>query len=164
MNSCGDNDPLDVVEVGDTPLTLGQVIPVRVLGSLALVDQGEVDWKILAIRADDPRSEMDVRDVRDVEELFPKVMVGIREWFRWYKLPEGKPLNAFGYDEDWLSPYDSCRVIAEGHTHWLSLLRKKQSGYKDTKLWTPKSNDVETTQNTKDSNNWTDFDMTLSSL
>lgn len=24
---------------------------------------------------------------------------GIREWFRWYKTPDDKPLNAFGFNE-----------------------------------------------------------------
>ena len=55
----------------------------------------------------------ELNDIKDVEEKCPGVISGIREWcpnctlsaskpprFRWYKTPDGKPLNAFGY-EDW---------------------------------------------------------------
>ena len=28
---------------------------------------------------------------------------GIREWFRWYKTPDGKPINGFGHDEKLLN-------------------------------------------------------------
>lgn len=143
QHAYGDNDPLDVLEVGEGPLQLGQVVPVRALGSLALIDQGELDWKILGIRASDPRSEMDVRDIQDIEELFPKVMSGIREWLRWYKLPEGKPLNHFAYEEEWLPLHETCKVIAEGHVQWVSLLdRLNRHSNEDTeKLWVPRPKD-----------------------
>ena len=49
----GDGDPLDVLEIADgPPACVGAVVPIRVLGSFALVDQGECDWKIIAARYD----------------------------------------------------------------------------------------------------------------
>ncbi len=47
----GDGDPVDAVELGWLggglgPLPLGAVAAVRVLGCLALIDEGEVDWKV----------------------------------------------------------------------------------------------------------------------
>jgi 3'-phosphoadenosine 5'-phosphosulfate synthase len=53
-NHCGDNDPLDVMEVGSAPLAMGSAVGVKVLGSLELIDEGETDHKIVALRADDP--------------------------------------------------------------------------------------------------------------
>jgi inorganic pyrophosphatase len=50
----GDNDPLDVVELSDDALPLGAVVPVRVVGALGLIDEGELDWKLLAIANDHP--------------------------------------------------------------------------------------------------------------
>ena len=47
---CGDNDPLDVMEIGSGPLPMGSRVPVKVLGSLELIDEGETDHKIIAIR------------------------------------------------------------------------------------------------------------------
>ena len=42
----GDNDPLDVVEIGTTQLTPGAVVKVKVLGVFAMIDDGETDWKV----------------------------------------------------------------------------------------------------------------------
>merc|ERR1740129_2442342 len=50
----GDNDPLDCVEIGSQTLPTGTVAQVKVLGVLAMIDDGELDWKVLAIKADDP--------------------------------------------------------------------------------------------------------------
>jgi len=37
----GDNDPLDVCEIGDTVHPIGSVIQVKVLGVMAMLDEGE---------------------------------------------------------------------------------------------------------------------------
>ena len=42
----GDNDPLDAVEVGYRQMASGHVAPVKVLGVLAMIDDGETDWKV----------------------------------------------------------------------------------------------------------------------
>jgi len=93
----GDGDPLDVVEIGSAELEMGSITAVKPLGALAMIDDGELDWKLLAINPADPLAEK-LNDISDVEKL-PGVVTGIREWFRWYKTPDGKPLNEFGYDE-----------------------------------------------------------------
>lgn len=53
----GDGDPVDVLELSDSPSTIGEVYEVRVLGALPLIDQGEFDCKILAVRVD-PNTEI----------------------------------------------------------------------------------------------------------
>ena len=35
----------------------GEVIQVKVLGVLAMIDEGETDWKLLAINTDDPLAD-----------------------------------------------------------------------------------------------------------
>uniref|UniRef100_A0A8C9H8U1 inorganic diphosphatase n=1 Tax=Piliocolobus tephrosceles TaxID=591936 RepID=A0A8C9H8U1_9PRIM len=45
----GDNDPLDVVDIGTDTLKMGQIVPVKILGAFTLIDEGELDWKIIAI-------------------------------------------------------------------------------------------------------------------
>ncbi|CAK9251647.1 unnamed protein product [Sphagnum jensenii] len=49
INTAGDNDPVDVVEIGSAVLPTGTTIQVKVLGALAMIDDGELDWKIIAI-------------------------------------------------------------------------------------------------------------------
>ena len=45
----GDNDPLDVCEIGELVGYTGQVKQVKVLGVMALLDEEETDWKIIVI-------------------------------------------------------------------------------------------------------------------
>jgi inorganic pyrophosphatase len=45
----GDNDPVDLVELSREPIATGTVLPVKVLSAIALIDQGEIDWKIIGI-------------------------------------------------------------------------------------------------------------------
>lgn len=62
----GDNDPLDVVEIGSATAKSGGVYKVKPLAGLGLVDDGELDWKIIVINVDDPAAAS-VNDVHDVE-------------------------------------------------------------------------------------------------
>jgi inorganic pyrophosphatase len=63
----GDNDPVDVVEIGSQSGKRGGVYKVKPLGVLAMIDDGELDWKVIAISVDDPKASM-VNDVPDVEK------------------------------------------------------------------------------------------------
>lgn len=94
----GDNDPLDVVEVGARQMRTGECAAVKVLGLLGMIDDGETDWKVFAIRLSDPlASKMD--DLDDLERELPGAITALREWLRVYKVPEGKALNCFSHDE-----------------------------------------------------------------
>jgi len=127
----GDNDPVDVVEIGSKVLPTGAVTKVKVLGVLAMIDDGELDWKVIAINADDAIAGK-LNDISDVETHLPGVVSGIREWFRWYKTPDDKPLNAFGFDEKALPKKVALEVIAETHEYWAKL----KAGKTDKgKLW-----------------------------
>ncbi|KAG7337967.1 inorganic diphosphatase [Nitzschia inconspicua] len=127
----GDNDPIDVVEIGSAALPMGSVKEVKPLGVLAMIDDGELDWKVLAIATDDPLAA-EYNDVDDVPEA---VKAGIREWFRWYKTPDDKPINSFGFDEKFLDVAETKKVIEETHEAW----KKLRSGETDAgKLWTGK--------------------------
>ena len=44
----GDDDPVDVVEIGAGSLAMGSFTPVKVLGCLSMIDDGELDWKVCA--------------------------------------------------------------------------------------------------------------------
>lgn len=93
----GDNDPVDVIEIGTRVAARGDVVPVKLLGALALVDEGETDWKLLAIDARDAAAA-ELSDVADVERRFPGLLRATVEWFRLYKVPDGKPVNEFAFD------------------------------------------------------------------
>ena len=94
-----------------------------------MIDDGELDWKVLAIKVDDPLAK-EYNDINDVPE---SVKAGVREWFRWYKTPDDKPVNEFGFDEEYLNKAKAEEVIAETHEAW----KKLKSGETEAgKLWT----------------------------
>jgi len=124
----GDNDPIDVVEIGSQALSMGSVVEVKPLGVIAMIDDGELDWKVLAISMEDPLAST-YKDIHDVPEA---VKAGIREWFRWYKTPDDKPLNAFGFDEKYLDAKEAEHVIHETHEAWKKL---KSGAIEKGKLW-----------------------------
>lgn len=45
----GDNDPIDVVDLTDRDMSLFELPRLKIIGCLCLIDQDELDWKVLAI-------------------------------------------------------------------------------------------------------------------
>jgi len=116
----GDGDPIDAIELGDSPLPMGAVVPVRLLGSLALVDEGETDHKLLVIRASDAKYS-GVRSVRDLERLKPGVTARLVDWLKNYKTSDGKPANSFSQEEP-TSAAEAVRVVQQVHGFYSTLV------------------------------------------
>lgn len=125
----GDNDPLDVCEIGARIVPCGAVRPVKILGVLCMIDEGEADWKVVTIDATDKWAPF-LNDIEDVEEQMPGMLDAIREWFRTYKIPDGKPPNVFGLDEKFMNKKYANDVIQECHEAWAELV----SGEKERKV------------------------------
>ncbi|KAJ1339400.1 hypothetical protein BSLG_005966 [Batrachochytrium salamandrivorans] len=92
----GDQDPVDVCEIGELVGYVGQVKQVKVLGTVALIDEGETDWKVIVIDVNDPLAHK-LNDIEDVERHLPGLLRATNEWFRIYKIPDGKPENNFAF-------------------------------------------------------------------
>ncbi|XP_073126289.1 soluble inorganic pyrophosphatase 6, chloroplastic [Henckelia pumila] len=119
----GDNDPVDVVEIGQSRAKIGQVLKVKPLAALAMIDEGELDWKIVAISLDDPKASL-VNDVDDVEKHFPGTLTAIRDWFRDYKIPDGKPANKFGLGNKPANKDFALKIITETNESWAKLVKR----------------------------------------
>ncbi|BBN19362.1 inorganic pyrophosphatase [Marchantia polymorpha subsp. ruderalis] len=120
----GDNDPVDVVEIGERQAKIGEVMKVKPLAVLAMIDEGELDWKVVAISVDDPKAKL-VNTMEDVEKHFPGTLTAIRNWFRDYKIPDGKPANRFGLDNKPADQEYALKVIAETNNAWANLVKSK---------------------------------------
>ena len=59
----------------------GDVLEVKVLGLLAMIDDGETDWKMIVIDVNDPQAA-DLNNLEDVERLMPGFLAATRDWFR----------------------------------------------------------------------------------
>lgn len=93
----GDNDPLDVCEIGERVGYPGEIKQVKVLGILALLDGEDTDWKIITIDIKDPLAP-ELNDIEDIDVHMPGLLRATKEWFRVYKVPDGKPANKFSFD------------------------------------------------------------------
>jgi hypothetical protein len=66
-----------------------------------MIDEGECDWKVVVIDADDKWAPF-MNNISDVEEQLSGMLSAIREWYCTYKIPNGKPPNMFGLQEHFL--------------------------------------------------------------
>jgi inorganic pyrophosphatase len=128
--SGGDNDPLDVCEIGQKLGFSGQVKKIKVLGCMPLIDEGETDWKIIAVSVDDPFADK-LHDIEDVENHLPGLLEGTRTWFRDYKVPDGKQYNHIG---PLRGRAEALRIIADCHEAWQRLVQGKED-QKNIKLY-----------------------------
>lgn len=117
----GDNDPIDVCEIGCRVAQRGEVIKVKVVGVLALIDEGETDWKLIAIDVNDPLADQ-LNDIGDVEMLLPGLLRATHEWFKIYKVPDGKPPNEFAFNGEVKRRDFAERIITETHKYWKDLV------------------------------------------
>ncbi|KAI8066845.1 inorganic pyrophosphatase [Gongronella butleri] len=117
----GDNDPIDVLEIGQQVATIGQIKQVKVLGVMALLDEGETDWKVITIDVNDPLAPK-LNDIEDVEKQLPGLIRATNEWFRIYKIPDGKPENVFAFSGEAKNKKYATEVIMETHDAWKALI------------------------------------------
>ncbi|KAM3529707.1 hypothetical protein MY4038_005295 [Beauveria bassiana] len=120
----GDNDPLDVCEIGELVGYPGQVKQVKVLGVMALLDEEETDWKVIVIDVNDPLAPK-LNDVEDVERHLPGLLRATNEWFRIYKIPDGKPENQFAFSGECKNKAYALDVIRECGEAWERLITGK---------------------------------------
>lgn len=116
----GDNDPIDVCEIGEAIGYAGQVKQVKILGVMALIDEGETDWKVLAIDVNDPLASK-MNDVEDIERYMPGLLHATNEWFRIYKIPDGKPENQFAFGGEAKNKAYALEVVKETVDAWNDL-------------------------------------------
>ena len=191
----GDDDPIDVVEIGASSQDMGAIVPVKPLGVLSMIDDGEVrtlplhtplhtsahadagtaaahtrpraprptdstrtehadrsrafgrlhgpwdptltqsrplfdegnppptaprtwqlDWKVIAIAGSDKHAK-DINDVGDIEKYYPGTVSGIREWFRWYKTPDGALAPPPASPDTALGGREEGRKASGSHAH-----------------------------------------------
>jgi len=97
---------------------------------MALIDEGETDWKVIAIDATDPLASS-LNDIADVEKLMPGILKATNEWFRIYKIPTGKPENKFAFNGEAKNKAYALNIIKESHDQWRKAL---QAGEKNDKF------------------------------
>lgn len=91
---------------------------------MALLDEGETDWKIMVIDVNDPLASK-LNDVEDIERHLPGLLRATNEWFRIYKIPDGKPENQFAFSGECKNAKYAMNVVHECAEAWERLITGK---------------------------------------
>ena len=115
-NIPGDNDPMDCFDISDLPVKSGDIIQLKVLGCVAMIDQSEMDWKMIGINCADPLSEKYL----DMGYIPNDKMAEIIDFLCNYKLADGKLPNTF-YEKMFWTKKETLDIIEEQHRSWKEL-------------------------------------------
>jgi len=86
---CLDNDPLDVLVLGQEPVVPLCILRAKAIGIMTMVDDKGPDDKVIAIHADDP----EYAHYRDISELSAHRLRELERFFLDYKVLENKTVN-----------------------------------------------------------------------
>uniref|UniRef100_A0A8C9X2G8 inorganic diphosphatase n=1 Tax=Sander lucioperca TaxID=283035 RepID=A0A8C9X2G8_SANLU len=103
---CGDNDPIDVCEIGTQIYSLYQV----------------ANWSSVLILLN---AFVFSSGIEDVRKSRPGHLEATVDWFRKYKVPDGKPENQFGFNGQFKDKDFAVKIIKSTHEHWRALVQKQ---------------------------------------
>lgn len=86
---CEDEDPLDVLVLGQEPVYPLCIMKARAIGVITMQDDNSADDKIIAVHVDDP----EYAHYREATELPPHRMKELRRFFLDYKTLENKQVE-----------------------------------------------------------------------
>lgn len=90
----GDGDPVDVVVLG-APIPRGEVVQVKIIGVLNLMEDGEFDGKLIAWKKGSP--EYGATSVKELNSNFGNIVDQMSSWFENYKGPDsGMKVESIG--------------------------------------------------------------------
>ena len=116
-----DNDPLDVIELSSKPITSFLPTECIILGALGLVDQSEMDWKILMLNKEEAE-KANIRTLVDAQRSFGPLLDYVRTFFREYKVHEKKKRNSFLREGEYLSEKDAIEIVKHNHKEFQLLI------------------------------------------
>jgi len=118
----GDNDPIDAFDISPIKRTSGDIVVVKVLGAIAMIDNNETDWKLIVINVDDPQAEK----YNDITDVPWGIMDTIYDFLLNYKTSEGKGQNEF-YKKIYWNHKEAMKIIHELHDNWKELCQDPQN-------------------------------------
>jgi inorganic pyrophosphatase len=100
---CDDDDPLDVLVLGQEPVVPLCILRARAIGVITMRDEKGQDDKIIAVHVDDP----EYAHYTDIAQLPPHRLKELERFFLDYKILEHKTVNI----ENLQGPAEAERVI-----------------------------------------------------
>jgi inorganic pyrophosphatase len=100
---CDDNDPLDVLVLGQEAVVPMCIMRVRAIGVMEMRDDKGIDDKIIAVHMDDPA----VRQYTHVRELPEHQIAELKRFFQDYKVLENKQVVV----DEIQGPFEAVKII-----------------------------------------------------
>jgi inorganic pyrophosphatase len=100
-----DGDPLDILVLCSQPVQSLCLVEANVIGNMQMIDNGQVDDKIIAVAAKDPS----VNHISRMEDLPHHFLLELKNFFEQYKVLENKKVEIDNF-QDQLIAY---RIIKE---------------------------------------------------
>ncbi|AGR40951.1 inorganic diphosphatase [Spiroplasma taiwanense] len=88
-----DGDPLDVISLATHPTLPGVAVNVRILGSIKMIDAGEIDTKLFGVFSDDPR----FKEFTTLKDVPQHLKDEIENFFLQYKALQKKEVKINGW-------------------------------------------------------------------
>jgi len=132
-NAPGDDDPLDILDLGDCPVGVGEVVQCRVLGAVCLIDEGQADWKILAVNTEVGGKFSEATSIEDIDRIAPGRVSECLQWIDDFKQSSGKGeaklhFNIHGEDQ-------ALRLIERDFASWGELVRRADASGRASGHW-----------------------------
>ena len=99
-----DEDPIDMLVLGEEPIAPGVLVSVRPIGALEMNDGGDDDIKVLGVPTKDPR----FAETHDLSDIEPHLLKEIAHFFTRYKELQKKEVKVGA----WLGK-DAARAAVE---------------------------------------------------
>jgi len=88
-----DGDAVDVILLTTFPLLTGVLVRARPVALMEMIDDGDSDYKIIAVPIDDPRWA----DVKDIKDINPHTLKEMDHFFSTYKKLQNKVVEVKGF-------------------------------------------------------------------
>jgi inorganic pyrophosphatase len=101
---CEDKDPLDILVLCQEPVHPRSIMEARVIGSMAMIDGGDADDKIIGVHTTDPA----YMDYTDISQLPPFMLNELRKFFEDYKKLEANKETAV---DEFFGRFDAQHIV-----------------------------------------------------
>lgn len=119
-----DGDPLDVISLITYPTFPGVAVNVRILGSIKMIDAGEIDTKLFGVPANDPRFNS-YTSLKDVPQHLKDE---VENFFLQYKELQKKivKINGWGDEKEAMEELAECKERFEEYKDRLANGEQKE--------------------------------------
>jgi len=105
----GDGDALDVLIISESVQT-GTVMEIIPIGILNLIDNGELDYKIIAVPFNKNLQIINVNNFEGLTKKYPEAKVILETWFLNYDKTESAEISGWGNENDALKEIKKWQV------------------------------------------------------